>query len=69
MFSLHLFAIKKEPPVQVHGSMLPNELVRPKSYAYFNFELEAYVRLALLAQQLNVHLWNYRAEEYNSILV
>lgn len=49
--------------------MLPNELVRPKSYAYHNFELEAYVRLALQAEQLNVDLWTFRAEEYNSILV
>ena len=76
--------------------MLPNELVRPKSYgactllqstesaplypqnclnslfchaAYHNFELEAYVRLALQAEQVNIDLWTFQAEEYNSILV
>lgn len=55
--------------MQIRGSMLPNELVRPKSYAYHNFELEAYVRLALQAEKVNVDLWNFQAEEYNSILV
>jgi Alginate lyase len=42
---------------------------RPKSYAYHDFELEAYVRLALQAEQVNVDLWTFQAESYNSILV
>jgi Alginate lyase len=55
--------------LQVHGSMLPNELIRPKSYAYHNFELEGYVRLALQAEQLGIDLWNFQASKYNSVLV
>lgn len=53
----------------IRGSMLPSELIRPKSYAYVNFQLGSFARLAVQAQDLGVDLWRYRSEEKNSILV
>lgn len=55
--------------MQVRGSMLPAELVRPKSYAYVNFQLGALARLAVQAEALGEDLWRFRADEKNSILV
>jgi hypothetical protein len=55
--------------MQIKGAMLPQELIRPKSYAYVDFELEAYVRLALQAEALGEDLWNAQSFHFNSILV
>lgn len=55
--------------MEVRGSMLPAELIRPKSFAYVNFQLGAFARLAVQAEALGVPLWRYRADEKNSILV
>lgn len=61
--------VKERHRLEVRGSMLPSELIRPKSYAYVNFQLGAFARLAIQSQELGVDLWRYRAEEKNSILV
>lgn len=55
--------------MQVRGSMLPAELIRPKSFAYVNFQLGAFARLAIQSEALGVDLWRYRSEEKNSIMV
>jgi hypothetical protein len=54
---------------QIVASMLPIEILRKKGYAQVDFTLEAFARLALQGSLLGIDLWNFRAEEKNSILV
>lgn len=61
--------VKERHRMEVQGSMLPAELIRPKSYAYVNFQLGAFARLAVQVEALGIDLWRFRAEEGNSILV
>jgi hypothetical protein len=61
--------VKERLRMQIVGAMLPQELVRPKSYGYANFQLEGYVRLGLIADSVGVDLWTVHADEGNSILV
>eukprot|EP00892_Ulva_mutabilis_P005950 jgi/Ulvmu1/3727/UM172_0005.1 len=53
---------------QIFGSMMPAEMARPISYAYHNFELEAYVRLAMQADRVLLNLWSFGSESGNSVL-
>ena len=45
----------------------PLELARTKSWSYCNMNLTAFIHLALLAETVNVDLWNYQSERGGSI--
>jgi len=45
----------------------PNELKRASAFAYSIFNLSALINLALLGDQYNIDLWNYKGEESGSI--
>jgi hypothetical protein len=62
-------AVKTRIQSQIFSSMLPTEVIRPKSYAYVDFTLEGLVRLAMQAERLGIDLWNFNSEAHNSILV
>lgn len=62
-------AVKPRLRGQIFGSIMPQEMARPISYAYHSFILEAFVRLAMQADRLLVDLWSYGADSGNSMLV
>lgn len=55
--------------VQIAGSVMPTEMVRPKSYSYHGFTLQGYLELASLADKVGINLWDIGADSGNSMLV
>ena len=52
--------------IEPDGSM-PRELSRAGSFHYLCFNLEAFIKLATVAEKANVDLWNYKTADNRSI--
>lgn len=60
------FKTRLETQMAADGSQ-PHELERTKSWNYSNMNLNAWVKMALLAEQVDVDLWNYKAPNGRSL--